>query len=528
MRALLAIAALACVSACGGSGGGHAAPLSSSWQPPDELAYVPADTPYLVMALDNGADAVDDLAFGGAGSGIGSWLTEHPSSSSTPLEKLAYSTLQQLAGKSRAQIYQQLGLAQHGHVLIYGQGLAPVLRMPLADPKPLRDLIGQAVAAAGVGTPAPAVGPTAWTFTSDGLGFGIAVTDRELVGVISSADHVQQLLASSVHDRAANPIRADEIVALANRFGVTTAYFGEIDWQRAVAALEKQTAVTAPFKLVLPPDCRADAEWLAHMSPRMVFGYSRADAHGFDASLYFELAPEIAKGLDGLHVAMPAPHPASSSSLGTLETAVNLDAAASWLRGALTLASMRPMTCPAMSWMNDAVGKLTTELAQPLPPEIAGMRGMQIVVDDASISPPGGTGYALVSGTNLAGALHQLQQVPGLGGVAIGQGKPVQIPTAQMGMPNLVSYVGVGPDRAVVAVGADSEARVSSELAAPARERAPLFELTVDLDALKQKFPSIAESLGKSAGAIARMQTETLAIDVRASALVFDLRGTLR
>lgn len=518
------IAALA-AAACGGGAGHGGATLSSSWQAPDGLAYVPADTPYLFTALDNRADLVDDLAMSGLGSAIATIVAKNPEPQ-TEIEKLGLATLRQLANKSRAQIYQQLGLAPHAHILIYGAGLAPVARIALADPKPLRDLLGNAATLAKAGHTVPAAGPTAWAFASDDFALGLAVTDGELVVVVTAANAVDALLASQVRDRPAQAMRSADVIALADHFGVATAYLGMLDTQRFVAALEKQTTIVPPFKLLIPENCRADAEWLAHLAPRTVFGYSRADEHGFDASLFFELAPEIAKGLDTLHVAMPEPHPASSSSLGSLETAIDLDAAMGWLRAGLALAALHPMTCPQLSEWNETIADLRKEAGKPLPEEIRGLRGMEVVVDDASISPPGGAGYALVAGTDLGKLLQLVTQRPELAGLQFGLGKPVELPTKSLGV-NVKAYLGASSTRAVLAVGPDSEQRVSAELSSPARERAPLFALTMDLAALEKKFPDTMD-LGKSSPAFARLASESIAVDIRASSIVVDVTGTMK
>ena len=50
-----------------------------------------------------------------------------------------------------------------------------------------------------------------------------------------------------------------------------------------------------------------------------------------------------------------------------------------------------------------AIGQLGNSLKQPLPMVLHGLRGASLVIDDASLSPPGGTGHFALYGEHVGG-----------------------------------------------------------------------------------------------------------------------------
>ncbi len=148
-------------------------------------------------------------------------------------------------------------------------------------------------------------------------------------------------------------------------------------------------------------------------------------------------------------------------------------------------------------------------------------------IDDATEKPPGGSGYLLVAGDQIAAALGQaLQKVPGLGGLSIApDGQPIALPVGMLGMPWLTSaHLAMHTARAALAVGEHSQTEVGTALAAPNAPHSPLVGLNWDIARFIRQMPSMMkEDNRRNLGNIATM---TSTLDVHDDAVVIDLDGT--
>jgi hypothetical protein len=402
--------------------------------------------------------------------------------------------------------------------------LWPVLRLEVADPAKTRAVFDRAMA--GAGKPTTFGAAAGWELVADSVGIAVAVTGDELVITAAPTRELPAIAQRAITERAAHAMAASAIIDIANRHHLGTAYLLEIDTRAAVAQVA--TAIRAsghPDDAAVMSDCVADAERLAGLVPRYVIGYSRVDAQAIDGSFAVELAPELARGLDRLHVAMPKLVPGVAHPLGSFEIAVDVDAAVDWLRGAAALVAGQPLACKELQRVKETAGELAGKLANALPPEWRGIHGSQVVVDDATTRPPGGVGYAVLYGTQVAGQLNRLGPIPGLSGLPPPGAPPIELPVAALGLPGVRAFFALGLDRAVVAVGPDGQARAQGRMSAGASEKVPLMTMAIDVDGLARQFPDVAQKVRATLPGISR---ESIVVDVRDDSFVMDFHAEMK
>jgi hypothetical protein len=512
---------LAMAVACGGSD--HATTLSSSWTPPSSLAFVPADTPYLAVSLSGANAALDELAFHQLGSSAALWVASQPEAPDKPVRRMLWQFAREIAGKSYVAAWTSLGLRPHGHFLVYGLGLWPVVRLELADPAAARAMLARVMA--GAGTATTFGGAAGWQVVEDRVAVGVAIVGDELVLTAATAAMLPAVAQRAFTERAAQPMTSAAILDIANRHHLSSAYLLEIDTRATIAQIAALVRATGEVKeIAVANDCTADAERLAALVPRYVIGYQRADAHAIDGSFAIELAPELARGLDNIHVALPKLAPSVDHPLLTMQVGVDVDAAVAWLRGAAGMIAAQPFACHELHGVNEAAAELRDKLADVIPADWRGLRGMQAVVDDATMKPPTGIGYGVLYGSRLVAALAKVGPIPGMSTLPIPGGPPVELPTATLGMPGLRAFFGIALDRAVMAVGEDGQARAQGRLTAGATERVPLISGTLDLDAAARKLPELAASMRAQLPGVMR---EGMALDVRDGSIVLDFHAEM-
>ncbi len=452
-----------------------------------------------------------------------------PEAPDKPLARFGWQLVKQLVGKPRAVWWGDLGFKPHGHYLVYGLELWPVVRIELADPARTRAAMERAMA--GAGRAVSFGGVAGWQVDQDLVSIAVAVTDAgagraELVATVAPTAHLQDIAQRAIGERPARPLTAAQIRDIANRHHVATATLAVVDTRKVIAqlssiaaALHTQDASGGP---VIPQDCERDAERVAGLMPRYVVGYSKVNVErGQRPARRRAGTARVARGLDKLHVAMPALAPRADSPLMTLQVAIDLDAAVGWLRGATALLAAEPFTCSELRDINDEARQLHAKLAEPLPDTVRGIHGFQMVIDDATITPPSGTGYALVAGNAITTLLEKVGPIPGLGPMLPGGGKPIALPTQALGIPNLQAYFGATMERAVVAIGRDSSARVSQALEASASGRAPLLTLSTNFHELVRRLP---DGVKAEHGTFQNVRRETMTVDVADDSLVFDFQ----
>ncbi len=505
----LILIAVACGSPPTGS-------VEGRWKGPAGLAYVPADTPYVVATLDPMTDDVQEYLFGRAARDLAALVPEAPAvwnpdePDATGPQVMLRAAANELRGKDRARWWADLGLARDAHLIVYGYGVWPVVRVELGDPARMAAALTRVLGAPQGEN---------WRLDLGAATAAVAIEDHEVVATVVARSRADALVPHVLHDRPARSLAStNALVELAVRHHLETSYLGYIDTHASIAAFAD---LDMP-ELADVQACRADLDRFAALMPRIVLGYSHIDATHIDARGIVELAPELARELRAMHAKVTTPPSDARDPLVSFGAALDLDATVAWLRASSHAVVAPPFACPALRELDTAFAKLDGELAKPLPALLHGSAGFSMVMDEVHESPPSGRGYVVAVGDQIDALVALAQQLPQLAGVSLGGGKPVALPVAQLGLPRLTAYAAVAHDRVVVAVGDDSERRASEVLAAPARPHSPLVEISMDVPKLDALFPNSALRRGFNAV----VDQQRLTVDVVDDDLVVEMHAT--
>lgn len=503
-RLLLAIACVIALTQPGCTRGASTTPVSSRSVGHATLGLIPADTPYAWVTLDPVSPALRERMWSMQDEDLVKALRRGDDGSDTTLARLARAILGELVDGTRVRALSELGFAANGRFAFYGLSVWPVVRLEVKEGAKLRAAAGRVFTAVG-----PQIrrqqrdGYTYWVAELDQFSVVIAVLDSEAVlALVPSSSIARTLpLLFGTERPAASLASTAKLEDIARRYELTRELIGFIDMRTIVAIMTGrgqgpnydlgQLVRDKLGPIVIP--CRADLERIAAFAPSAVLGYRRLDERGFEGAIYVETPAAFNQAIGKMRTAVPAiPAARDRSPLLAVTAGVKVDALLGWLGDALGGLVRQPFTCPGLQGVQTFSGQLAASIATSVPPMLRGLRGVSLVLDDATISPPGGTGHVIVVGDQVPALVSFLLQLPVFAGAPPpALGIPVELPIQQLGLPGLTSaHLAHGSDRLAVAVGTNSDDRVARAMAARSLARSPLLSISYDVVRFRELLPS--------------------------------------
>lgn len=464
------------------------------------LAFVPADTPYVVANLEVLDDDTRKALLAQADAQMPSQLVQLKAAVEDMQEKdadtahLLKAFIAELDGKSLETFAQNIGVNMKGHSAIYGLGLAPVMRFELADPKAFDAFVGRLETAYGKKLDTATEGGVTYrkhASAEAGTQVILAVVGKQAVAAVLPADAPQPLLRLALGlDRPTKNLQDDgRLDQLAKDKGYKPWAVGQVDLARLLplAASGKDPLFAAMYKAHqqaesaktgepvaaqagISPACEADATRIAGRVPGMSFGYTKLDPKHQDLRWDLALADDVTKAFTGLKVELPG---LGVDGTAPMDMSLALPVAQLrqfWAAQAEAVAA-KPFGCPTLVNLNEGFAKIGQVAQQAAMPPFGDMLGLRVALDsfDASSATPKFTGRVLVGSTNPAGlaamgsmaspALAQLKLTP--------DGKPVALPpelTAALGQP---VWMAMGDKALALAIGDGEDAKLGDMLKAP-------------------------------------------------------------
>lgn len=507
-------------SSCGGSRGSsqESNPARDSW---NVTAKIPSDTPYVFATLT----ALPEPVAGKLSAGIDSQFAQvtqklEPvlAGESAPWAKAARSLINDMKAQPIAQFWQTAGFARGGRFAFYGLSVWPVLRAEVARADALSKLIRRTMTAAGMPATSTRQGDwETWQLRSGQHTVLIAVSAREAVASLLPSEFVTKALPQVLGlQRPPRSLAEDgTIPALLKQHRLLPQLVSFVDARAVQAILSGRSAgLTGELSrsMRMPSSCVADFDRIVALFPRMVFGYHSIDEKSFSGGLVIEMAPKILSALGALSTsAAGVTWPVAGKPLFAMASAIDIGAAVRLIADLGAEIEARPFACSGLAELNRSAPGWRKLPDSSLPPILTGIRGISLVVDDATISPPGGVGHVRVVSEQMETLPNWLAFVPGLGGLSLRpDGVAVALPLDQLGAGWVQSaHAALRGDSLVVAVGADSARRASTSLPSAVPQRSPLFSIAYDADRLRKLSPVLSEAL--------------LGSSVRDAAMVMDL-----
>ncbi len=466
------------------------------------LAFVPADTPYVVANLDVLDDSTRKALLTQADAQLPSQLAQMDAAADHLAEKdpdgarLLRALRAEFSGNTVEGFAKSTGLDLKGYSAFYGLGLAPVLRFQLSDPAAFEAFIGRLETASGKKFAVATEGKQnyrRYVSAESGTEVVLATVAKQAVAALLPANPPPAMLREALGlDRPQKSMQDDGRLAdLAKAKGYKKWLVGELDLTRALplalggkdalaeavrkAHAEAESAKTGEpvaNQLQIPPVCNAEATRIAARVPTISFGYTKLDAKHQNGRMDIALADDISKAFAGLKVDLPG-----LGNTGTAPFELSLALPVSnlrtfWLAQAEAVVA-KPFTCPALSDLNDGFAKLGPAMQKAAIPPFGDLLGVHIALDslapNANSSLPNFSGRLVLATSNPSGLLAMGQMmVPALAQLKpTNDGKPVALSQQMAGMLGQPAWVAMGDKALALGVGAGEDAKLATTLKEP-------------------------------------------------------------
>lgn len=477
------------------------------------LAFVPADTPYVAANLDVLDDDTRNALLAQADTQLPVQLAQvrayadQMAATDPATARLLRALVAEFDGKTIGAFARNVGLDLKGHSALYGLGLAPVVRLELADPKAFDAFVGRLEHAYGKPFEVASVGGQSYRrYVADasGVQLVLAVTGKQAVAALLPADAGQPLLRQALGlDRPARNLQDDgRLATLAKADGYQKWVVGDLDLTRALplAASGKDPLFQALFKahaqaesaktgepvanqLQIPASCQSDAARIASRVPELSFGYTRLDAKHQDLRWNLSLASDITQAFAGLKVALPGLGADNANAPFDFSLALPVAQLRTFWMAQADAVVAKPFQCPALATLNDSFAKMGPALQKAAIPPFGDLLGVGIALDrfapGANGALPSFSGRLVLGTTNPSGLLAMAQMMtPALAQLKLtADGKPVALPPTLSGMFGQPAWLAMGAQSLALGIGAGQDAKLADALKAPTGEAGRMMRL---------------------------------------------------
>jgi hypothetical protein len=466
------------------------------------LAFVPADTPYVVANLDVLDDGTRQALLAQANAQLPSQLAQMDAAADRLAEKdpdaarLLRALRAEFNGKTVEGFAQSAGLDLKGYSAFYGLGLAPVMRFQLSDPAAFEAFIGRLETAYGKKLEVATEGKQSYrkyVSAESGTELILATVDKQAVAALLPANPPQALLREALGlDRPQKNMQDDGHLAdVAKARGYKDWLVGELDLTRALPlalggkdplaeavrkahaqAESAKTGEPVANQLLVPPACGSEAARIAARVPSISFGYTGLDAKHQDGRVDIALADDISKAFAGLKVELPGLGDTGTAPFD-LSLALPVSALRTFWLAQAEAVSAKPFTCPALTDLNEGFAKLGPAMQKAAIPPFGDLLGVRLALDSLTANPnsrlPTFSGRLVLATSNPSGLLAMGQMmVPALAQLKpTRDGKPVALPAQMTGMLGQAGWVAMGEKALALGVGAGEEAKLADTLKEP-------------------------------------------------------------
>ena len=498
------------------------------------LAFVPADTPYVMANLEIMDDSTRQALLAQADAQLPSNLAQLDAAADRLAAKdpdgarLLRALRAEFNGKTVETFAQGAGLNLKGHSALYGLGLAPVLRFELNDPQAFEGFISRLETAYGKKLDLANVDKQSYrkyAFAASGTEMILAMVGKQAVAALLPADASPALLRQALGlDRPLKNMQDDgRLTTLAKAKGYRPWLVGELDLTRAlplavsgkdplIAAILKAHAEAESAKTGEPvanqlqtsPSCGTDAARIAARVPSLSFGYTQLDAKHQNVRFNVALAEDIGKAFSGLKVELPGLGNAGTAPFD-LSLALPVAQMRTFWSAQADAVAAKPFTCPSLIDLNDSFAKLGPAMQKAAIPPFGDMLGLRIALD--TLVPGQGSALPTFSGrivlgsNNPSGLLATGQMmVPALAQLKpTSDGKPLPLPKDMLTILGQPAWIAMGDKAIALGIGPGEDAKLADTLKDPTGDAGRMTRMHLSgamyldwLQVMEQKVDSLA------------------------------------
>lgn len=402
----------------------------------DPLAYVPADTPYVLANQTPTPKAVVEAwmnMYGVNMEELYADMAKDPEIQAIEGEfgEWLRAALPEVGKLTTVGGMEELGIKSEGRFAMYGFGLMPVYRMELADPKKFAETVARIEGRAGKKLTTRKLGDVdMWQFANEKATVVFGAVGNFLVVTLAPAKADQARLEAQVGITLpeASLATSGALAALDKAHGYDGHLSGFLDIrglaQRLSGRNQDDNQVIAAFGGEVPKlsdACASELDGMTQKFPRMVFGTTQFDAKQMGVNSIIEVDPELAKSMQKL----AAPIPGASSTdpmMLRFAASVDLPETVRFLNGIADAIAAKPYQCEELKDINDSATELKQSLANPGLAMAGSMSALHV----------GLKSFAMDKATEMPSALS--------GFVTLGSSSPLMLwGFAQQGVPALAS-----------------------------------------------------------------------------------------
>lgn len=476
------------------------------------LAFVPADTPYVFASLEPLPEAALEDRFRVIQplwkpyfAQIDAVLVEAAAKAKDDAEKQAVAGLRAVLDEVRERDslakWKEIGFNLQARSALYGVGLAPVLRVELADADAFRAFIGRIETKLGKPlSKASVAGQDYWRFESAEMPLygAMAIEGKHLVLTVlpkNASEAAQKELLGLVRpDR--NMADGAALAALARERGYLPQGLGYLDITRVLDRLAGEHRGTdgefaAALQLPSTPidaTCRAEIASVGAKLPRASFGYVKFDTAEQSMRMELDLDATVRSQLAATLVPIPGMAARDDALLDFALAVPVLKWKDFWSKQADAVTSA-PYQCASFAKLNESFAEMKPKLDTTVPPPLSNLLGLRFTLDKLVLGQDGMPDTAQTAGRLLVASDNPLLMVsmaqlglPALKDLRLApDGKPVALPSGSLPQP-IPLFVAANNSALALAAGSNAEAALPAYLAAPAGDGKTLLHVRVTGD----------------------------------------------
>ncbi len=361
------------------------------------LAYVPADTPYVIantkrlprqdieLLIKKFSKIYSSMSLNMQQTMEAEGLTDKPAG------KVLKVLVDELFTDFSLEKMEAVGFKPDAYMALYGLGILPMMHLELADEEKFRAFLSRLETEAGDKLPvAEFEGKPYWRIEIEEAVVSMALVDGQLIiGLTPTALQEKQLPYLLGKKPEKSLAETDRLTSVINDFGFLGYGTGFVDFQQLVAtAFGDKSGLSQEIWAALnieqgevPEQCHKELTTLVAKAPKMVFGYTEFSPKLMEQKLVLELESSLATSLQKLSTSVPGI--GSKNGLMNIGFGFNVVEAQKFLLSTAQERANTPFQCEWLLEMNKmGTAESQAPLKAPLPPFAADIKGVNLVVQE--------------------------------------------------------------------------------------------------------------------------------------------------
>ncbi|MCP5474718.1 MAG: hypothetical protein H7A19_07715 [Rhodanobacteraceae bacterium] len=481
----------------------------------DPLAYVPADTPYVVANRIVVPKAVTEAWMGMYGSDFGEIyqnLAEDQQVKKIDGEMGVWlrASLPEFANMTSIDGIEGLGLKIEARLAFYGYGLMPVYRLELADAKRFTETVARIEKRAGKALAKRKIDDVElWQFSDDKATVLFGPIGQFLVITLApaGADEARLKAQLGLTLPESSLAKSGGLEALDKQYGYDGHMSGYVDirglTQRLSGRNQDDNAVITAFGGEIPKlsdACASELDSMTQKFPRMVFGSTDFSAKRLKFNGVVEMEQALAASMQKLSAPIPGAD-STDPMMFRLALSVDLPETVRFLGGIADSIAAEPFQCEELADLNASAAEMKQNLANPGLAMAGAMTAIHLGVRTLKIDPGASMPTELSAFATLGSSSPVMlwgfaqQGVPALAKVQITtDGKIVALPADALPMPMPLELKAIMTDKSFgVATSDIADASFTAAATMPANKDGTILRYGVSGDLFKLIAASMPE-----------------------------------